>query len=432
MNLRRAAILSLIDQIVLSAVHFAAGLAVLRAGTKESYGTYVVGSALVLLLCGLQNAFINTQMTLRGAGRPIEERRALHSAFLTAQYLLYTPLALLMLGGSVIAATCKPELRGLATSAAAITLAFAGVGLREFVRTSLFMAPNIKRVLLLDLLYATVLALLTAVAIRYLSHSPLLPIVAILSLGCASLLSASCFARPLLARRPSHPIQAGHAVLLDSFKDGLWAAGGVAVTHLQAQAHVYVLSLFAGVAVTAEANAGRLLLTPISLAMSSLQRVLYPHWVGLVRSTNHTALTKLARAVFAIITLGIAGYALLLILPSDWLIDRLLGSEYRASGAYVALFAGLAWSEGVRTIISVQLQAHSRFKEITLANATTVIPVLIAAAVTVRFLGPQMVIWTQIAGDLLLALIMWRILINLRPAGASTGLACARAGDASP
>ena len=402
MSLRRAAAWSLLDQVLLSAVHFGVGLAVLRLSDKADYGVYVIGWSLLLLLAGLQNAFVTTQMTLRTAG--LSQPRSVQAAFLVGQFLLYAPLAATMLAVAAWCAAFFPGSRHHAVVAVVIVVAFAGVSLREFVRNGLFAAGAARQVFLIDAVYATTLALVTAACALWLPRSEL-GIAALLALGGASAVAAATTLRDLL---PLCTWRSGRQALRDNSNNGLWAAGGVAVTHFQSQAYIYVLSLFSGPTTTAEANAARLLLMPISLALTSLQRVLYPRWIALVRAGDHAALRSLSRHTAAALTVVVILYALALDHASRWLIAGVLGPEYGASGAYLFMFSALVWSEAMRTLAALRLQANARFKDITVANALTVAPVLIVAAALMRYLGPHTAAWAQIAGDIALALLLLR------------------------
>ena len=230
MSLRRAAAWSLLDQVLLSALHFGVGLAVLRLSDKSDYGAYVIGWSVLMLLTGLQNAFITTQMTLRTTGLPEGQRRSLQASFLAGQFLLYAPLALAVLLSAALCAWVFPGLQKPAAMAAAVVVSFAGISLREFARSSEFAAGNAKHVLLIDAVYAAVLAFLTLACALWMP-APHLGLAALLALGAASLIAA------LPSVIPHWPWRAGYQTLRANSHNALWSAGGVAVTHFQSQAN---------------------------------------------------------------------------------------------------------------------------------------------------------------------------------------------------
>src|ERR1700742_4681500 len=137
MNVRHAALWSLADQVLLSAIHFALGLLVLRSSSKEGYGTYVLCWAVLLLLAGLFNALINTQMTVRAAGLPDEEQQRTCASFLVSQGFLYgTLLVVALVAAGVFSLIGWSD---VAVTIAVVALAFGGWALREFVRSALLL-----------------------------------------------------------------------------------------------------------------------------------------------------------------------------------------------------------------------------------------------------------------------------------------------------
>lgn len=400
MNLRNAALWSFCDQIVLSAVHFALGLLVLRSSSKAGYGAYVLCWSVLLLLTGLQNAFVNTQMTVRAAGLQREEQARTCGAFLIGQSISY---AVLLLGALLIAAfafSAFSTARSTAITIAVVALAFGGCALREFARSSLLLRGDARSVFRVDVAYAIVLiALVTASAT--LLPAEWFPHAAILALGLASAVAAYRCIHSTSVAAPS--LRVGWREFSRTWNGGGWAAGGVLVTHIQSQSYVYLLGALAGLAVTAEANAARLLLMPVSLAFTSAQRVLYPHWVVLARSDQDAELSRAARRILVFTTVGILLYASAIVAGSDRVIPLLMGAAYTASNDYVWLFALLAWSEVVRSIASLQLQAHARFRAITMCNTVTAALVLTFSVLAIQHMGPRAAIAVQSAGDLLLA-----------------------------
>lgn len=403
MSLRRATLWSLCDQILLSGVHFALGLVVLRLTDKPQYGLYVLSWAVLLLLTGLQNAFIGTQLTVRAAGLPADEQQRSCGTFLIGQTLSYTALLLVTLA---VAATLLlwTDAREAALTMSATAIAFAGCGLREFARSSLLLRAEVRRVLKIDLAYAATLIASTAAAAWLLPSSWLAPAV-ILALGIASAVASLPFIRAVIAHAPPLPLALRE--FRQSLGAGTWAAGGVVVTHIQSQSYVYLLSAVAGLAVTAEASAARLLIMPVSLAFTSMQRVLYPQWVIAARNTSSAQLQRSAWQILAVATLAVVAYAAALAALAELIVPTLMGTAYRASAGYIGLFAFLVWAEIVRSIFSLQLQANARFRIITACNVVTAALTVAVALPAIGSFGPGAAIAVQGAGDLLLAALLF-------------------------
>src|SRR5262249_10112584 len=154
------------------------------------------------------------------------------------------------------------------------------------------------------------------------------------------------------------------------------------------------------------ASAARLLLMPASLAFTSVQRVVYPQWVVLARQNLAAQLTGGALRMLGATTAGVVAYAIAITLAASFVIPPLMGSAYATSVGYVALFAWLVWCEAVRSIVSMQLQAHSRFRIITLCNAVTAVIVVAAAMFAIHRFDARAAIAVQGAGDVLLAILL--------------------------
>jgi O-antigen/teichoic acid export membrane protein len=401
MNLRNAALWSLADQILLSAIHFALGLLVLRSTTREGYGTYVLCWAALLLLAGLANALVNAQMTVRAAGLPVEQQQRTVAVFLAGQTALYGALLVIAFAGAVLCSVIWTP--GPAALFVVVALAFGGCALREFVRSTLLMRTDARSVFRVDAMYAFALIVLSSASVALLP-AQWLPHAIVMSMGLASLAAAWRTVRSIRAATP--PLQAAWNEFRTTLNGGTWAAGGVVVTHIQSQSYVYLLGALAGLAATAEASAARLLLMPASLAFTSVQRVVYPHWVVLARANLAAELTRGAMRMLGATTAGIVAYAVAITLAASFIIPTVMGSAYAASVSYVALFAWLAWCEAVRSIVSMQLQAHARFRIITLCNAVTAVLVVAAAMFAIRHVDARAAIAVQGAGDLLLAVML--------------------------
>lgn len=401
MGLRRDAAWGVLDQVLVSSVHFCAGLVVLRFAAKEGYGAYVLGWAILLLGCGYQNALITTQMTVRAAALAPAARDALSRRFLLMQWMLYAPLAAL----SIIAVLVASEhLESVATHRellVALSLALPGVVLREFARSYQFMRLSPASVLNLDLLYAAVLAASIALALM-LAPREALHVYVVLALGLAGLASG---AFSLHGSGVMHGATLREALdtLRVTLRHGLWSAGGVTVTHLQSQNYVYVLSATNGLSVTADAGAARLFMMPASLLAVSLHRIMQPRWVTLKAQGDHAQLRRSARGLAALQIAAVLAWAMIVIIAAEWLLPDVLGDAYDSARAFIIPIAVITLAEAMRSVMSALLQVHTRFRDITLANTATLIATVLCAPIAVSHFGPPAALWTQAVAELCFA-----------------------------
>jgi len=410
MSLKRAASWSLLDQVMLSGVHFAVGLTVLRLAPKSDYGVYVLSWSVLMLLSGVHNAWVNSQLTVRAAGLPDDQRHRIVQSYLVAQLCIYIPAAIVVLAGLGALWPWQP-LRHTVLAAISVVLGFCGLAMREFVRAVLMLTLDAKRVLFVDLIYVSTLIAIVA-ASAFLADPTSLAFIAVVAMGIGSLLSAVPMMISLGRDRVS--VQSALAEFRVSGTHGAWASGGVLITHLQSQSSIYLLGLFAGIAVTAEASAARQFMMPVMLGLNSLQRTLYPHWVALTRAADTSGIRRMALRFFALATISIGSYGIFLVLCSETLIGFVLGSDYHASAAYLGTFALLTWAESSRSLVSLQMQALSRFRAITIANTFTAVLVIGTTAVLLQFLAPLWSVIVQALGEILLALLLLGVLIHRR------------------
>lgn len=403
MSLKRAAAWSLLDQCMLSAAHFAVGLGVLRLAPKSHYGAYVLAWSVLMLLAGLHNALVNAQLTVRAAGLPAQQRQKLVQSFLITQICTYVPAAIVALGGLAVLGQWQPEWRDTMHLSMAVVIAFCGLSLREFVRAVLMLTLDARRVFFVDFVYTSVLGLLVVIGVIAVERESL-SLLTVIALGVASLAAALPKLLSLLRDRVS--VRTALSEFRVSGSNGAWASGGVVVTHLQSQSSIYLLGIFAGITATAEANAARQFMMPVVLALTSLQRTLYPHWVALTRADDTAGIRRTALRFFFAASVGIALYATVLILSSDTLISVVLGPQYQASAAYLGFFALLTWAESSRSLVSLQMQAQSRFRAITLTNACTAVLVIATTAALLRYVAPVWSVLVQALGEVLLALLL--------------------------
>ena len=95
MRLRKQAFLGMVDQGVVSLTNATVALFLIQHTTKQSYGLYVTGYAVMLLAVGAINALVVGQMTIRASEKPPESQDSYCLAMFIGAYAVAVPLAAL-------------------------------------------------------------------------------------------------------------------------------------------------------------------------------------------------------------------------------------------------------------------------------------------------------------------------------------------------
>ena len=90
-NIRKDVVYGFADQALLSLTNFMLGIFLVKHVTKEEYGLYVIGNAIVLFVVGLANGLITTQMTVLAPSKNESEKDVYCANMLHAQNLILLP-----------------------------------------------------------------------------------------------------------------------------------------------------------------------------------------------------------------------------------------------------------------------------------------------------------------------------------------------------
>ncbi len=411
-RMRTSVIISVVDQAMLSAANLLLGIFLIRHSSKEEYGAYVLGYAIILFLVGIQNALVSSQMAVLAPSRSASEQGRFCSALAVGQFAIFVPLALI---GLVVGLALKGAGHAGAGMAFAISVSLLGVVLREFFRSYFFLRLQPMRVLWLDIAFVTLL--FTGLWAAVILQIPQINQAALVIMGLASLIVG--IAATVMARRelPVRPADIRPA-MQESWQHGRWALGGVTVTWIQDQSYIYLLSALVSTAETAEASAARLFLAPLLLLNAGFSRVLVPRWAYLAHAGKHDEIETVAKKVQWVLLLVIFGYVGFLLLVKDWLIPIVLTGAYTQTASLILLWGILFAIQSMRGNYSSLLQVFKRFREITLANSATAIGVLLMGVVLIKAYGVKGSLMTLIIGEAVLTLLLANGIRHVRKAHA--------------
>lgn len=397
---------SLLDQGALSALNLVLGLVLIRLTAKESYGLYsqlyVAGIFVTSMLEAVVTGPLTTIAPGLGAGR---------GAF-TAHLVRYqNRLAIgLALAFGVLCAAASWQL-ALEPHPLLLGLSFAvyiyGGALREFGRSVGFIDGQARAVLAMDACYVAAVA--AGIAALVVADALTLP-GTMLVLGVANLVVLG-MRNMGAAPDPAAPDPGYRAAIAAVWQRGKWALPGSLVAWLTNYSYLYLAALWLGVAASADLNASRLLLMPISLCVLAWSRVARPHTVRLLAERRRNAIDRYAWASVLGIELLTFAYVGVLLLMLPWLQHFVLGAKYAGVEPLV-----LAWGlyfalNGARWIGSSLLTSGDRYRMLLVSGIFCLVVMLAATSYAV----PRWGAWGAVAAlslvELLDLLLIWAILL---------------------
>jgi O-antigen/teichoic acid export membrane protein len=326
--------LALIDQSLLSALSFVVSIFLIRVVSKVEYGYYAVAVPASLFLVSLQNALVNTPLTVLLAGKHGSDRQRYLGGLLYGQLVAILPVASLGLGAAALLRWWGID-PGQSAVAAAVCAAIAGLLLREFTLSYLFAVERPGRVLQMDVLYA--LLFLGSVAITHWLVGITVPTMILLT-GASGLGAAAAFLRGLDWRWEAPTARAS---FLENWQLGRWALVGVVVTHLQSYSYMYLLAALVGSTAVADVSAARLLLMPLMLVQTGWAKIAVPHGSRLREGGEARRFFSQVDAASAALAAGGLLYVGALLHLSGFLLHALLSDKYASAFEYLPLWGAV-------------------------------------------------------------------------------------------
>lgn len=352
---------AVIDQALLSAANFLVGLLLIRNCSDEDYGHYVLGFTALLLLTGLQGAYIGGPLAVLAPRQSPERRRQMLASLYhqSGRWTTRIALGLAALSGALgLAGLLSPLLAVLA----AVYCAVAAFALqREYLRTGLMIYERPQAVLRADLVYVAVL--LAGVAAAALLLRPAAPW-AFAAMALAALAGA-VLARRELARAPGLHGEELHGLWRELAPLGGWAMAGWLVYWSFSQGYNYVVAGTLDLAAVAALNAVRLLMMPANLMVSGIKQLLLPMAARWHQSLGlDSMLRRLLVFAAAVMLLSLIYFGLLWLLR-DWVFAVLLKKQFADRDLMLTLWMLMFLLSGVRDLLMTALLVREQFRSMT-------------------------------------------------------------------
>ena len=409
-------VLSLFDQVFLSAFNFTLNLILISIWAASLFGMYVIIIAVSMIWSSVQTALIEAPLaTLRPQAKDLnDERQLLASLWMATCTLTATAFVLTWLGFTLIFGD-QYSILPFATS-----LFVAGGLLREYVRSLLFSKFCVAQVLVLDAVYIFVAA--AGLGMLWAWHGPLELTQLIVVLAFAAIFASMI---SILALLPLFSLQFGHAAR-DRYVSiwraySRWALLGAVLSEVRTRAHVFVIGAWFGTAAVGILEAGRLIYRPLVLIHQAWARVAQPTFarfaaVGDFGGSNLLARFSAAGAIVLAVLFIIAVW-----LGWPYLQSHVFRGEYTNIGTIVALWGLVSVIFLVDGVYSTQLQGLARFRELSLTSIVGALVTLVMLAVVVAMGNYEWSIGAIALGNIVeLALVLF-ILSRVYQAGEANG-----------
>ena len=376
---------AVVNQALLSLASLSVGLLLIRHTTDLQYGYYVLVSNALMLLTGLQAAYIGPAMVNRLTVSDRTQRGELVGGLFREQRQVLRTLAAIVAAVAAVlwAGGVLDQVSGPLVVAAALT-ATATLN-REFFRSVLLAYRRPQDVLRADLVYVVLMAIGVVVAIL----TPFPAAVAVLTLGAAALAGGNLLRRAL-GRHEPWDIRGMPGILRAIAPIGAWSTAGAGIHWAFNQGYSYLIAGTLGVSAVAAIAATRLLMMPVNLlstGMGSLMLPMAARWLH-----NHGPASVLKR--LALFTLGLSCAALLYFgimwLLRDWIFDSILHKHFEDRDTLLGLWICVFLMIMFRDQMIWLLIARERFRPLaglTAASAGVALSVSYLAMVRVGVSG---------------------------------------------
>lgn len=194
-----------------------------------------------------------------------------------------------------------------------------------------------------------------------------------------------------LVRRSRHARLSGYATVWS--EQSRWSLLAVSANELAANAHIYLLTFFAGVASVAPVAAGALLLRPINVVQNALVEFERARMVrSLAANSMHevSRSMRLFRATLLLAWLGTVSLAAIILVFWPWIVipaDYGLGSVSLATALWAIVWLVIS----IQVPFNVLLQAANRFSILSRASTTAALISVVGVLIAITLDKP---IWT--------------------------------------
>ncbi len=355
-NVVRKVLGAMSAQLLLSLSSFALGLSLARFAEKEEYGIYVVLFSVIGIFKNMQNALVNTPMTVIMQKADQKSSRKIISGTAWLQILVLVPCALLSMIILLSLFAMNNE-RIIYSRIALLSVAVLFFLSKEFIRSVNFMRLEIRYVFIMDICYAILLFSLVGV---FLLAGILTSTTAILALSIgyfASAVIGFTFLKDGFLFRKGNVRWAAK----QNWQYGRWAFVGAISSTFQNRAYIFVATAILGLEQIADISAARLLLMPIGVFIASSVKIIIAKGSDLVGRSSTTEFRKFIFFIMGFLMLASLCYLVFLILAYKHIV-AILGPKYANIQKLAFLWGGYFLVTAIRMPLEYSLLVLKKFR----------------------------------------------------------------------
>jgi O-antigen/teichoic acid export membrane protein len=399
-QLVQRSLIASVDQALLSGLNFLISIVLIKSVSKVEFGYYSIALPISLFLISLQNAMVNTPLTVLLANKKDEQKHQYIAALGIGQFWVIIPAAL---SGLLVFAALRFFNWDATQSAILAALSLASIGLlfREFTRTCYFAKERPMQVLKLDLFYVLIFLITAANILLFARIS--VPWIFLL-LGFSGFLVALFFNRNSGWKYNHQSVKESYR---ENWKYGRWSLVGVLITHVQSYSYLYLLGLFAGSVAVADVSASRLLMMPLILLQAGWAKIILPYGARLRENNQNRLFFKKQVWISMLFTIATLMFVGALFLCSGLIKQFLFSEKYATVFEYLGLWGAVFIIRFLNMNASYGLQVLKKFDLISKANFVTMLTTLIGAWFLIQNNGIRGGLIALIIGESFLAILLW-------------------------
>ena len=390
-----------IDQAFLSGLNFLISIVLIKIVSKPEYGYYSIFFSIILFMASIQTAVINTPLAVLLITKKGDEKRKYVGSLFFGQNLLLIPLSLIGVIGGVVMWYFNLLEPSLSAIIVAISLAFIGILLREFLRAYFFADEIPKTVLIIDVLYVILFIILGFFAYIF---SQLNVAAVFFLMGLSSFLVGIFFINRNKWNFSRSNIKLSYS---ENWKYGKWALFGVTVTHIQTYSYLYLLGIIVSTAAVADVSAARLLLMPLVLAQEGWSKVILPHGSKLRETNRLPRLFKEQVIVSIAFVVVVMSLVFVLIFFKPLLLNIILSAKYANSFDYIFYWGAIFAMGFIALNASFGLQVLKSFELISKINFVTMLVTILLAYFLINSNSIKGGLLALLIGQTISAIILW-------------------------
>lgn len=405
----KRSIASVIDQALLSGLNFSVGLYLISTVPKGAYGLYVQLFAVGVLFCGVVDALVaNALANLSSRHPPAVMAPKVALAQVIARLL---GMLLALLGGG-LAYGLQWDV-SLGNDRGWVALAFVvyvgSLAFRDFKRVLLYLDQRALDVLKLDGLFVG-LALLGGGGLHLMNQVSLVSIFGVLALANTVALLLTPVATRLGGFRWSAVIEAWR----ECWGITRWALPGLAMGWMGNSLYLYVAGFQLGLEATAELNASRLLLMPVTLLTVAWQQMARSDVAQLIMRGQRDAFLPFLLKSAAVILVPMALYLGVLYVVYGPVAGLISADKYLYFSELLAIWIIYLLIYAVKFVGTVLMVGFGDFLVLLKMNVASLALQCILLVTLPPIWGIQSVVVCLMASELLEAIVIWGRLLPER------------------